>query len=66
MKTRKISSACIWEAIENTATSEVLHFIGIVIFPGKAVVSLPARDWRRIRELNNGYCPRRNTALVLV
>jgi len=65
MKTRQISSACIWEATADTATSEV-NVVGIVRFPGKAMVSLPATDWRRIRELNNGYCPGRSTALVLV
>ena len=66
MKILQISSACIWEATADTATSEVLNIIGSSRFPGEAVVSPPATDWSRIRELRNGYCPRRSTALVLL
>jgi hypothetical protein len=42
----------------------VLNIIGSGRFPGKAVVFPPTTDCRRGCELNNGYCPRRNAALV--
>jgi len=50
----------------DTATSEMLNIIGSGRLTGKAVVSLPATDCRRIYELNNGDCRRRSAALVFV